>query len=413
MTADTVGRTMAYDADSRMTAYNDIPAMSSNNRNYGYDGEGRRVRKSTTSGIDTVYVYDAFGRLAAEYKLSFSLPVGIQFRTTDHLGSTRLVTDYGAAVLSRHDYSPFGEEIPAGLGGRSTSMGYGQPGLTQKFTAKERDAESGIDYFGARYTASSMGRFDTPDEILFDQFSQNPQSWNLYAYVRNNPLRFTDPVGQKCIDPTNPKKGDDDPDNPTCPGAREPDRIEVREFAPLSPQDRQLLLMVAGYSKGPVDALAVGTAAVVTAGTAGMIAGGAAGVTTTLSVSQTGEILLFAKLVQEANARLAANPALAKELLTKGEYAAYRTQNGFRLFYGHAVERLTARLAQASSRYDSLFQYVSRRGGRGPDFIGRSGTSASGLRIDITTVGEVLKHRARPYGPGLVMPTYTRPPSPF
>src|SRR5271155_3507864 len=48
---------------------------------------------------------------------------------------------------------------------------------------KERDAESGLDYFGARYYGSSMGRFMSPDHPLIDQHPENPQSWNLYAYA--------------------------------------------------------------------------------------------------------------------------------------------------------------------------------------------------------------------------------------
>src|ERR1700685_3086424 len=67
------------------------------------------------------------------------------------------------------------------------------------FTGKERDTESGLDYFGARYYASSMGRFSSPDEPFVDQSSGDPQSWNLYSYVRKNPLSNTDPNGQDCI----------------------------------------------------------------------------------------------------------------------------------------------------------------------------------------------------------------------
>ena len=56
--------------------------------------------------------------------------------------------------------------------------------------------ESGLDYFGARYYSGAMGRFTSPDGPLLDQTSEDPQSWNLYGYVRNNPLAFVDPTGQ-------------------------------------------------------------------------------------------------------------------------------------------------------------------------------------------------------------------------
>ena len=70
-------------------------------------------------------------------------------------------------------------------------------------TGKERDAESGLDYFGARYLSGAQGRFTSPDEPLYDQQVSDPQSWNLYTYVRNNPLRFTDAFGQDCQDANN------------------------------------------------------------------------------------------------------------------------------------------------------------------------------------------------------------------
>jgi RHS repeat-associated protein len=60
------------------------------------------------------------------------------------------------------------------------------------FTGKERDAETGLDYFGARYYAAPMGRFTGPDAPFADQHIANPQSWNLFAYTANNPLRFID-----------------------------------------------------------------------------------------------------------------------------------------------------------------------------------------------------------------------------
>jgi RHS repeat-associated protein len=62
-----------------------------------------------------------------------------------------------------------------------------------KFTGKERDTETGLDYFGARYNASTMGRFMSPDPVAGEAAS--PQSLNLYSYVRNNPLKFIDPTG--------------------------------------------------------------------------------------------------------------------------------------------------------------------------------------------------------------------------
>jgi len=74
--------------------------------------------------------------------------------------------------------------------------GYHYDAVPHKFTGKERDSESGLDNFGARYNSSSMGRFTRPDPIMFSkQKLLDPQQWNMYSYARNNPLRFLDPTG--------------------------------------------------------------------------------------------------------------------------------------------------------------------------------------------------------------------------
>src|SRR6185437_5488391 len=75
----------------------------------------------------------------------------------------------------------------------------GGTGTTHKFTGKERDLESGNDYFKARYYANSIGRWLSPDKPFADQHTTNPQSWNLYEYGRNNPLRNVDPDGFKVL----------------------------------------------------------------------------------------------------------------------------------------------------------------------------------------------------------------------
>ena len=68
-----------------------------------------------------------------------------------------------------------------------------------KFTGKERDAETGLDFFETRYMSSAQGRFTSPDQPLVDQHAAFPQSWNLYSYVRNNPLKYMDPHGEDCV----------------------------------------------------------------------------------------------------------------------------------------------------------------------------------------------------------------------
>ncbi|HSU30873.1 MAG TPA: RHS repeat-associated core domain-containing protein [Bryobacteraceae bacterium] len=66
-----------------------------------------------------------------------------------------------------------------------------------RFTGKERDTETGLDYFGARFYGSALGRFTSPDPVFFQKaMLADPQRWNLYAYVRNNPLALVDPKGK-------------------------------------------------------------------------------------------------------------------------------------------------------------------------------------------------------------------------
>ena len=60
-----------------------------------------------------------------------------------------------------------------------------------------RMQEVGLDYFGARYFSGAQGRFTSPDAPLLDQHILDPQSWNLYTYARNNPLRYVDPTGEE------------------------------------------------------------------------------------------------------------------------------------------------------------------------------------------------------------------------
>jgi len=72
-----------------------------------------------------------------------------------------------------------------------------------QFTGKERDQESGLDWFESRYYSGAQGRFTSPDSGNLGVHLSDPQTWNMYAYVRNNPLKYVDPNGTDvriCID---------------------------------------------------------------------------------------------------------------------------------------------------------------------------------------------------------------------
>lgn len=122
----------------------------------------------------------------------------VHWMISDQLGTPRMIVDASGSLssVSRHDYLPFGEELGAGVGGRTPQQGYSASDvIRQKFTDKERDAETGLDYFGARYFGSSQGRFISPDPLLSSSRSLQPQSWNKYSYVINRPLSLVDPNG--------------------------------------------------------------------------------------------------------------------------------------------------------------------------------------------------------------------------
>jgi len=122
---------------------------------------------------------------------------GTQYSTGEHLGSPRVITSSSGSVVSRHDYMPFGEELGAGTGGRTTGMGFSNSGDNnrKKFTGYERDNETGLDFAQARYNSSTLGRFASPDPFSGSMSTADPQSFNRYAYVGNNPANAADPTG--------------------------------------------------------------------------------------------------------------------------------------------------------------------------------------------------------------------------
>jgi RHS repeat-associated protein len=109
------------------------------------------------------------------------------YYATDHLGTvrfTKTIDETGAVTTTTHDYEPFGVEITP----------TDECDNTHKFTGHERDTETGNDYMHFRFFSASMGRFQKPDSN-FDNPTSNPQGWNLYSYVKGNPVNFNDPTG--------------------------------------------------------------------------------------------------------------------------------------------------------------------------------------------------------------------------
>ncbi len=198
---------LGYDAENRMisiTKLQSLPSVVVGEGTYTYDGEGRRVKKVWTppggAAEDTYYVYDIAGNLAAEYGTGTAPASGTAYPFTDMLGSVRAVTDATGTVVECYDYLPFGRLLSASDNGRVTLGCHpSSPDasldskIAQKFTGQVRDEETRLDYFGARYYSGPEGRFLSPDPL--SGWPDDVQSWNGYAYARNNPLLYTDPTG--------------------------------------------------------------------------------------------------------------------------------------------------------------------------------------------------------------------------
>ena len=118
-----------------------------------------------------------------ENKLYYYLP--------DQINSTRIITDQTGTVVYSAAHDPYG-------GIQKTWVSTYDPAL--KFSGKERDAESGLDYFGARYFYTGHYRWLSVDPIINrEEALANPQLWNLYAYCRNSPITYWDPDGMDFI----------------------------------------------------------------------------------------------------------------------------------------------------------------------------------------------------------------------
>jgi RHS repeat-associated protein len=203
---------LSYDAENRMTKARESDTHMST---YAYDADGRRVKRvvisNSTTSSTTYYVHNALGQLAAEY--STQAPTsGRTYIHTDMLGSTRLVTDQNKNIVECYDYLPFGRMLTTHDQGRTATCYPGDLDLpaTQteqmnskspdKFTGKERDPETRLDFFGARYYSSAQGRWTTPDwsatpaAVPYANLG-NPQTLNLYQYVGNNPASVRDADG--------------------------------------------------------------------------------------------------------------------------------------------------------------------------------------------------------------------------
>lgn len=163
--------------------------------NYKYDGLGRRIQRTTSTGASERYVYDGNDVLLdlnADWLVATtylngpgidnhlrqtSATTGVSYYLTDHLGSTAGLTNATGTLIEQTSYDSFGN---------SSGSSY----TRYTYTGRERDPDTGIMYYRARWYDPQVGRFISEDPIGF-----HGGDVNLYGYVWQNPLSFRDPRG--------------------------------------------------------------------------------------------------------------------------------------------------------------------------------------------------------------------------
>ncbi len=196
LTFDKDGKKFVFDANNRVTQFFQNQTSQTPVAEYRYDATGKRVKK-IVGNVTTIFVYDGFGNLISEYSINGqTLTPRTQFLTVDRVSSQRVISDSQGTVTSRRDFAPFGEELPTSTP-RPLGQGYGssQDRTRQKFGTYERDEESGLDFAQARYYQANSGRFTSVDSAMGSGHATDPQTWNRYAYVKNNPVNKIDPDG--------------------------------------------------------------------------------------------------------------------------------------------------------------------------------------------------------------------------
>ena len=191
------GKCYQYNSQNKLSKVTDC-----NNKviaQYWYDHTGRRIKK-IENGITTYYPFpDYEERIYPDRTKEKSIYVRVNgeivarididkngnkkkfFYHPDHLGSTNIITNESGDLVEKTTYYPFGRTKQGG-----TQSKY-------LFTGQEFDFETNLYYYKARYYSPDLRRFVQPDPIVQDIY--DPQSLNRYSYVRNNPVRYTDPSG--------------------------------------------------------------------------------------------------------------------------------------------------------------------------------------------------------------------------
>jgi RHS repeat-associated protein len=179
------------------SAENQILSMDGGAATYAYDGDGKRMKKVTSS--ETTFTFYGLGGIISEFTTSNAIANHIAaassdncfYHTTDKLGSAVLVMSATGTVVENSRTLPYGETwLASDTGSTSTN--------DKKFTTYLRDQESGLDYAMNRYFVNTTGRFSSPDKGSAALFS--PTSLNRYTFANLDPINNTDSTGNECGD---------------------------------------------------------------------------------------------------------------------------------------------------------------------------------------------------------------------
>lgn len=188
---------LTYDTNNRVTA---VSSSNWGDQQFGYDSRNLRIWTKTAKGREILSFYEGTRKLASyllvtlengTLQLKFKdsnvyfgkrrVQSGGEVVVVDRLGAARAVGDKDAVRYMK--YFPFGEEVTKTSDDRQKLGGY------------ERDAASGLDYAEQRYYSSALGRFISPDPNWGSARPSQPDTWNRYAFVRNDPVNYVDPHG--------------------------------------------------------------------------------------------------------------------------------------------------------------------------------------------------------------------------
>lgn len=196
MTVNAAGERFGYDVENHQKEFFSASNSGSTpDATYLYDGEGKRVKKISSTET-TIFVYDGGGQMVAEYSTALATTPQVSYLTQDHLGSPRVLTNENGVVTNRKDFMAFGDQVTSAqrISG-SSGNGYDPTNIRQEYTGYEKDSESSLDYAEARYYNPTHGRYTSVDPLTASASIKNPQTFNRYSYVLNSPYKFTDPLG--------------------------------------------------------------------------------------------------------------------------------------------------------------------------------------------------------------------------